>query len=156
VLTLDDFGCCTYELLEGLIKGFFVQGMHGAITSLKKTQYTKAPGDQLRAIEFTFQRDALVGKGSQIGALVGKGMIVGDGIRAYMVFAYSNGPHDRRAAVERFLQSFRLKSSSADRRFERPRCQRRRSTGKRRPQRTLGAGVLLPANCLINCSELTY
>ena len=103
VFTSDDFGCCTYELLEARVTGFFVQGMRGAVTSLRKTKYTKAPGDQLLALEFTIKGDAWVGKGK----------IVGDGVRAYMMFAYSIGPHDRRAAVEGFLRSFRLKSSNA-------------------------------------------
>ena len=73
----------------------------GAPTQLrKKRKFAKAPGEQLPAEEFTFESTALVGKG----------IVVVDGRRTYMVVAFATKPHNRKAAVDRFVASFKFKA----------------------------------------------
>lgn len=84
--------------LDGNITKFTQQ--IGAPTQLRrKRKFAKAPGEQLPAEEFTF--DSV--------ALVGKGIVVVDGRRTYMVVAFATKPHNRKAAVDRFVASFKFK-----------------------------------------------
>lgn len=83
--------------LEGNITKFTQQ--IGAPTQLRrKRKFAKAPGEQLPAEEFTFESVALVGKG----------VVVVDGQRTFMVVAFATKPHNRKLAVERFVASFKL------------------------------------------------
>ena len=94
----------TYDLnaadeLDGNISKFTQK--IGAPTQLrKKRKFAKAPGEQLPAEEFTFESTALVGKG----------IVVVDGRRTYMVVAFATKPHNRKAAVDRFVASFKFKA----------------------------------------------
>jgi hypothetical protein len=73
----------------------------GAPTQLrKKRKFAKAPSVQLPAEEFTFESTALVGKG----------IVVVDGRRTYMIVAFATKPHNRKAAVDRFVASFKFKT----------------------------------------------
>lgn len=85
--------------LEGNIAKFTQQ--IGAPTQLRrKRKFPKPPSEQLPAEEFTF--DSV--------ALVGKGIVIVDGRRTYMVVAFATKPHNRKAAVDRFVASFRFKA----------------------------------------------
>lgn len=94
----------TYDLnaddeLDGNISKFTQK--IGAPTQLrKKRKFAKAPGEQLPAEEFTFESTAIVGKG----------IVVVDGRRTYMVVAFATKPHNRKAAVDRFVASFKFKA----------------------------------------------
>jgi hypothetical protein len=88
--------------LEGNINKFSEQ--FNAPTQLRrKMKVARAPGDELPAEEFTFDSEELVGKGIVIVA----------GRRTYMVAAFALKPHDRRAAVDRFVKSFKFKTAAA-------------------------------------------
>ncbi len=65
----------------------------------RKKKVVRAAGEELPAEEFTFENDELVGKGVVIVA----------GRRTYMVAAFGLKPHDRKAAVDRFVNSFKFK-----------------------------------------------
>jgi hypothetical protein len=65
----------------------------------KKLKVARGPGDQLPAEEFTFEN----------AELAGKGMVIVDGRRTYMVLALGIKPHDHKAAVDRFIKSFKFK-----------------------------------------------
>jgi hypothetical protein len=65
----------------------------------KKMKITRGAGDQLPAEEFTFEN----------AELAGKGMVIVDGRRTYMVLALGIKPHDHKAAVDRFIKSFKFK-----------------------------------------------
>lgn len=85
--------------LEGNINVFTKQ--IGAPTqSRKKRKFVKGPGEQLPAEEFTFES----------GELVGKGIVIVEGRRVYMVAAFGSKPHDRKAAVDRFMKSFKFQA----------------------------------------------
>jgi hypothetical protein len=87
------------EELEGNITKFTQQ--IGAPTQLRrKRKFPKPPGELLSAEEFTF--DSV--------ALTGKGIVVVDGRRTYMVVAFATKPHNRKVAVDRFVASFRFKA----------------------------------------------
>ncbi len=66
----------------------------------RKRKFTKGPGEQLPAEEFTFESDELVGKG----------VVVVEGQRTYMAVAFGLKPHNRKVAVDRFLASFKFKA----------------------------------------------
>ena len=61
---------------------------------------SRGPGEQLPAEEFTFES----------GELVGKGIVIVEGRRVYMVAAFGSKPHDRKAAVDRFMKSFKFQA----------------------------------------------
>ena len=87
--------------LDGNITKFTQQ--IGAPAQLRRRKkFAKAPGDQLPAEDFIFESVALVGKG----------FVVVDGRRTYMVVAFSNKPHNRKAAVDRFVASFKFKTAA--------------------------------------------
>jgi hypothetical protein len=65
----------------------------------KKLKITRGPGDQLPAEEFTFENPELTGRG----------LVIVDGRRTYMVLALGIKPHDHKAAVDRFIKSFKFK-----------------------------------------------
>jgi hypothetical protein len=65
----------------------------------KKRKFPRGSGDQLPAEEFTFES----------AELAGKGMVIVDGRRTYMVLALGIKPHEHKAAVDRFVKSFKFK-----------------------------------------------
>jgi hypothetical protein len=84
--------------LEGNINKFTEQ--FNAPTQLRrKKKVVRAPGEELPAEEFTFENDELIGKG----------IVIVSGTRTYMVAAFGLKPHDRKAAVDRFVKSFKFK-----------------------------------------------
>jgi hypothetical protein len=93
------FAVNTDDELEENITKFSKQ--IGAPTQLRrKRKFAKAPGEQLPAEEFTFES----------AEIVGKGIVVVEGQRTYMVVAFGVKPHNRKAAVDRFLASFKFKA----------------------------------------------
>jgi hypothetical protein len=84
--------------LEGNINKFTEQ-FHAPTQLRRKKKVVRAPGEELPAEEFTFESDELVGKGIVIVA----------GRRTYMIAAFGLKPHDRKAAVDRFVKSFKFK-----------------------------------------------
>jgi hypothetical protein len=87
--------------LEGNINKFTEQ--FNAPTQLRrKKKIARGPGDELPAEEFTFESEELLGKG----------IVIVEGRRTYMVAAFAIKPNDRKAAVDRFINSFRLKASA--------------------------------------------
>ena len=87
--------------LEGNINKFTEQ--FNAPTQLRrKKKIARGPGDELPAEEFTFES----------GELLGKGFVIVEGRRTYMIAAFAIKPNDRKAAVDRFINSFRLKASA--------------------------------------------
>jgi hypothetical protein len=85
--------------LEGNISKF-TQKIGAPTQMRKKRKFAKAPGEQLPAEEFTFESTALVGKG----------IVVVDGRRTYMVVAFATKPHNRKATIDRFVASFKFKA----------------------------------------------
>jgi hypothetical protein len=89
------------EELDGNIKKFTEQ--FDAPTQLRrKKKFTRAPGNELPAEEFTFEGETVVGKG----------IVIVDGRRTFMVVAFAVKPHDRKATVDRFVKSFTFKVSA--------------------------------------------
>jgi len=84
--------------LEGNINKF-TQQFNAPTQTRKKRKFTRAAGDQLPAEEFTFENEELKGKG----------IVIVDGRRTYMITAFALKPHDRQAAIDRFMKSFKLK-----------------------------------------------
>ena len=41
---------------------------------------------------------------------IGKGLVIVEGRRVYMVAAFGSKPHDRKAAVDRFMKSFKFQA----------------------------------------------
>jgi hypothetical protein len=98
VHVIHSYDLSANDELEGNIAKFTQQ--IGAPTQLRrKRKFAKAPGEQLPAEEFTF--DSV--------ALVGKGIVIVDGRRTYMVVAFATKPHNRKATVDRFVASFKFK-----------------------------------------------
>jgi hypothetical protein len=88
--------------LEGNINKFSEQ--FNAPTQLRrKKKLVRGPGDELPAEEFTFESQQLLGKG----------MVIVEGRRTYMVAAFAIKPNDRKSTVDRFINSFKLKASAA-------------------------------------------
>jgi hypothetical protein len=87
--------------LEGNIRKFTEQ-FHAPTQLRRKKKIPRAPGDELPAEEFTFESDALIGKG----------VVIVEGRRTFMVAAFAIKPHDRKATVDRFVKSFKLKASA--------------------------------------------
>jgi hypothetical protein len=85
------------ELEENVTK--FSKQIRAPTQLRKKRKFAKAPGEQLPAEEFTFESDELVGRG----------IVVVEGQRTYMVVAFGVKPANRKAAVDRFLASFKFK-----------------------------------------------
>ena len=85
--------------LEGNINVFTKQ-INAPTQSRKKRKFVKGPGEQLPAEEFTFESSELVGKG----------IVIVEGRRVYMVAAFGSKPHDRKAAVDRFMKSFKFQA----------------------------------------------
>ena len=85
--------------LDGNIAKFTKQ--IGAPTQLRrKRKFAKTPSEQLPAEEFTFES----------AELVGKGIVMVDGRRTYMVVAFATKPHNRKAVVDRYVASFKFKA----------------------------------------------
>lgn len=70
-----------------------------SVKSRKRLKITRGPGDQLPAEEFVFEGDTVSGRG----------LTILDGRRAYTAAAFGFKPHDRLAAVDKFMKSFKLK-----------------------------------------------
>ena len=92
------FDLNTDDELEGNVTVFTKQ-INAPTQLRKKRKFTKGPGEQLPAEEFTFESSELVGKG----------IVIVEGRRVYMVTAFGTKPHDRKAAVDRFMKSFKFK-----------------------------------------------
>ena len=93
------FDLKTDDELEGNINVFTKQ-LNAPTQSRKKRKFAKGPGEQLAAEEFAFE-------GNEV---VGKGIVIVEGRRVYMVTAFSSKPHDRKAAVDRFMKSFKFQA----------------------------------------------
>ena len=87
--------------LEGNINKFSEQ-LNAPTQLRRKKKIARGPGDELPAEEFTFESEELIGKG----------MVIVEGRRTYMVTAFAIKPNDRKAAVDRFINSFKLKASA--------------------------------------------
>ena len=98
--------------LEGNISKFTEQ-INAPTQLRRKKKVVRGPGDELPAEEFTFESEELVGKG----------IVIVDGRRTYMVAAFSVKPHDRKAAVDRFIKSFKFQVAAAS-----------KPTSKRKPK----------------------
>ena len=68
------------------------------MTSRRRTQLTTASGEKLPELEFAYESDKLAGKG----------IVIVSGRRSILVTAFAVKPNDRGAAIDQFLQSFRL------------------------------------------------
>ena len=84
--------------LEGNIN-IFTKQINAPTQLRKKRKFAKGPGEQLPAEEFTFESNELIGKG----------IVIVEGRRVYMVAAFGSKPHDRKAVVDRFVKSFKFK-----------------------------------------------
>jgi hypothetical protein len=76
----------------------FADAVKAPVTSRRRTQFTAASGEKLPELEFSYESDKLAGKG----------IVIVSGRRSIMAAAFAFKPNDRRAAIDRFLQSFRL------------------------------------------------
>jgi hypothetical protein len=75
----------------------YVKEIHGQVTS--RGPLTIGRGDKsLPAKQFTYESDRLIGKG----------IVVVDGLSSYLAAASSLKPHSREAAVNAFVSSFKL------------------------------------------------
>src|SRR5262245_44706595 len=83
--------------LEGNINVFTKQ--IGAPTQSRKKRKFAKGREQLPAEEFTFES----------GELRGKGIVIVEGRRVYMIAAFGSKPHDRKAAVDNFMKSFKFR-----------------------------------------------
>jgi hypothetical protein len=83
--------------LDGNIEKFTKQ--MGAPAQLRrKMKFAKSAGEKLPAEEFTFESEEIIGKG----------IVIVEGRRTYMVVAFAGKPHDRKSAVDRFVASFKF------------------------------------------------
>jgi hypothetical protein len=97
----NNFDLKLNDELEGNINKFSEQ--FNAPTQLRrKKKIARGPADALPAEEFTFESEELLGKG----------IVVVEGRRTYMVTAFAIKPNDRKGAVDRFINSFKLKASA--------------------------------------------
>ena len=76
----------------------FADAMQAPVTSRRRTEFTAPSGDKLPELEFTYESDKVAGRG----------IVVVSGRRSILVTALALKPNDRRAAIDRFLQSFKL------------------------------------------------
>jgi hypothetical protein len=76
----------------------FADAVKAPVTSRRRGQITAASGEKLPELEFTYESDKLAGKG----------IVVVSGRRSILVTAFAFKPNDRRAAIDQFLQSFKL------------------------------------------------
>ena len=76
----------------------FADAVKAPLTSRRRTQFTAASGEKLPELEFTYESDKLAGKG----------LVIVSGRRSIMAAAFAFKPNDRRAAIDQFLQSFKL------------------------------------------------
>jgi hypothetical protein len=76
----------------------FADAVKAPLTSRRRTQFTAASGEKLPELEFTYESDKLAGKG----------LVIVSGRRSIMAAAFAFKPSDRRAAIDEFLQSFKL------------------------------------------------
>ena len=83
-----------------------------SVTGRKRMKITRGPGDQLPAEEFVFESDSVAGKG----------LTILDGRRAYTAAAFGFKPHDRKAAVDRFMKSFKLKAKATPKEKPKPKA----------------------------------
>jgi hypothetical protein len=94
------FAVNTNDELEENIAKFCKQ--IGAPTQMRrKRKFAKGGGEQLPAEEFTFESEELVGKG----------IVMVEGQRTYMAVAFGVKPTNRKAAVDRFIASFKFKAA---------------------------------------------
>jgi len=76
----------------------FADALKAPVTSRRRTQVTSASGEKLPELEFAYESDKLAGKG----------FVIVSGRRSILVIAFAFKPNDRRAAIDQFLQSFKL------------------------------------------------
>jgi len=76
----------------------FADALKAPVTSRQRTQVTAASGEKLPELEFAYESDKLAGKG----------IVIVSGRRSILVTAFAFKPNDRRAAIDQFLQSFKL------------------------------------------------
>jgi hypothetical protein len=76
----------------------FADAVKAPVTSRRRTQFIAASGEKLRQLEFSCESDKLADKG----------IVIVSGRRSIMAAAFAFKPNDRRAAIDRFLPSFRL------------------------------------------------
>jgi len=76
----------------------FTDAVKAPLTSRRRTQFTTASGEKLPELEFAYENDKLAGKG----------IVIVSGRRSILVTAFAVKPNDRGAAIDQFLQSFRL------------------------------------------------
>jgi hypothetical protein len=76
----------------------FANAVKAPLTSRRRTQFTTASGEKLPELEFAYESDKLAGKG----------IVIVSGRRSIPVTAFAVKPNDRGAAIDQFLQSFRL------------------------------------------------
>jgi hypothetical protein len=76
----------------------FAAALQAPVVSRRRAQVTAANGEKLPDLEFTYESDKLAGKG----------IVVVSGRRSILVTAFGFKPNDRRAAIDQFLQSFKL------------------------------------------------
>jgi hypothetical protein len=76
----------------------FANAVKAPLTSRRRTQFTTASGEKLPELEFAYESDKLAGKG----------IVIVSGRRSILVTAFAVKPNDRGAAIDQFLQSFRL------------------------------------------------
>lgn len=76
----------------------FAKEVQGTVSTTQRTSFTRAPGDQLPALEFVATSD--------LGTF--KGTIVLDHRRAYIAITFNRKGSDKTADIERFFASFKL------------------------------------------------
>jgi hypothetical protein len=76
----------------------FAEALKAPVTSRRRTQFAAPSGEKLPELEFTYESDKLAGKG----------IVIVSGRRSILVAAFAFKPNDRRAAIDQFLQSFKL------------------------------------------------
>ena len=76
----------------------FADAVKAPVTSRRRAEVTAGTGAKLPELEFTYESDKLAGKG----------IVVVSGRRSILVTAFALKPHDRRGAIDQFLQSFKL------------------------------------------------
>lgn len=78
----------------------FNEGMEARLVTSRQTEYERAPGDKLPALEFISESD--------VNNLTSKGLVIVDGQSAYMVVAIYPRGVDAGADTDRLIRSFRL------------------------------------------------
>jgi hypothetical protein len=76
----------------------FADAVKASVTSRRRTEITGGNGEKLPELEFSYESDKVSGKG----------IVIVSSRRSILVTAFALKPNDRRAAVDRFLQSFKL------------------------------------------------